>query len=112
LSELANADQLLLWGKITTTSTPYYIAIATDFKGQYSFPHKKFYYRLINNNVALTNSFSQNYPPSTNTIERKQITSIQLPSPVTHKLSFSTFSQRGSPNLLKRVPMTPNRRKQ
>ena len=41
---MANADQLLFWGKITTTSTPYYIAVAIDFKGNYSFPHKRFYY--------------------------------------------------------------------
>lgn len=47
LSELANADQLLYWGKITTTGSPYYIAVAIDFKGQYSFPHKKFYYRSL-----------------------------------------------------------------
>jgi hypothetical protein len=112
LSELANADQLLLWGKITTTSTPYYIAIATDFKGQYSFPHKKFYYRLINNNSALINSFSQNCPLSISTIEPKQTASIQLPLPATRKPFFSISSQRGSPNLLKRVPKTPNRRKQ
>ena len=44
LSELANADQLLFWGKISTTSSPYYIAVGVDFKGHYSFPHKKFYY--------------------------------------------------------------------
>ncbi len=44
LSELANADQLLFWGKITTTASPYYVALALDFKGHYSFPHKKFYY--------------------------------------------------------------------
>ena len=44
LSELANADQLLFWGKISTTSSPYYIAVGVDFKGNYSFPHKKFYY--------------------------------------------------------------------
>lgn len=42
---MANADQLLFWGKILTTSTPYYIAVAIDFKGHYGFPHKKFYYR-------------------------------------------------------------------
>jgi radial spoke head protein 9 len=44
LIQLANADQLLFWGKIFTTSTPYYIALAIDFKGHYAFPHKTFYY--------------------------------------------------------------------
>ena len=44
LIQLANADQLLFWGKIFTTSTPYYIAVGVDFKGHYAFPHKTFYY--------------------------------------------------------------------
>lgn len=50
LTQLANADQLLFWGKIFTTSTPYYIAVAIDFKGHYAFPHKKFYYSTDNFN--------------------------------------------------------------
>jgi len=55
---LANADQLLFWGKITTTSTPYYIAVAIDFKGHYGFPHKKFFYRFALFNAAkITFSF-------------------------------------------------------
>ena len=44
LTEIANSDQLLFWGKIFTLASPYYIAIAIDFKGHYAFPHKKFYY--------------------------------------------------------------------
>ena len=44
LIQIANADQLLFWGKIFTTSTPYYIAVSVDFKGHYAFPHKSFYY--------------------------------------------------------------------
>ena len=44
LIDLANADQLLFWGKINTTSSPYYIAMGLDFKDKYAFPHKKFYY--------------------------------------------------------------------
>jgi len=40
----ANADQLLFWGKIFTTSQPYYIAVAIDFKGHYAFPKKTFFY--------------------------------------------------------------------
>lgn len=52
LSEEANADQLLFWGKIVTTSSPYYIAMAIDFKGHYGFPHKKFYYRFVLNYVV------------------------------------------------------------
>lgn len=44
LTEIANADQLLFWGKIFTNGDPYYIAMSVDFKGYYAFPHKKFYY--------------------------------------------------------------------
>jgi radial spoke head protein 9 len=47
LTELANADQLMFWGKIFTTSQPYYIAVAIDFKGNYAFPHKRFFYAYI-----------------------------------------------------------------
>ena len=48
LTELANADQLLFWGKITTIGNPYYIAVGIDFKDHYAFPHKKFYYATAN----------------------------------------------------------------
>lgn len=48
LTDLANSDQLLFWGKILTTTQPYYIALGIDFKDQYSFPHKKFYYSSTN----------------------------------------------------------------
>lgn len=44
LTELADADQLLFWGKIVTMSVPYYVAMAVDFAGKFAFPHKKFYY--------------------------------------------------------------------
>lgn len=44
LTDLANSDQLLFWGKVLTTGNPYYIAVGIDFKDQYSFPHKKFFY--------------------------------------------------------------------
>lgn len=46
----ANADQLLFWGKIFTTSQPYYIAVAIDFKGHYAFPKKTFFYATSNFN--------------------------------------------------------------
>ena len=71
LSELANADQLLFWGKIITTSSPYYIAVAIDFKGNYAFPHKKFYFRYPPINTAKIISSFQNYQLSINTIERR-----------------------------------------
>ena len=48
LTELANADQLLFWGKIFTNQNPYYIAMAVDFKGQYAFPRKRFFYATNN----------------------------------------------------------------
>lgn len=44
LTDLANADQLLFWGKVFTNQNPYYIATAVDFKGHYAFPHKRFFY--------------------------------------------------------------------
>ena len=31
-----------------TASGPYYVAVGVDFKGHYSFPHKKFYYSRDN----------------------------------------------------------------
>ena len=65
---MANADQLLFWGKITTSSTPYYIAVAVDFKGHYGFPHKKFYYRSQSSNAAKTPSSSKSCPLSTSSI--------------------------------------------
>lgn len=48
MTELAESDQLLFWGKIYTTQNPYYIAKAIDFKGHYAFPHKRFYYATSN----------------------------------------------------------------
>lgn len=48
LTSIADADQLLFWGKIFTNNEPYYIAMGVDFKGYYAFPHKKFYYSTNN----------------------------------------------------------------
>lgn len=48
LTDLANSDQLLFWGKIITTGQPYYIAVGVDFKDHYAFPHKKFYWSSSN----------------------------------------------------------------
>ena len=50
LTDLAQADQLLFWGKIFTTSQPYYIAMSLNFAGHYAFPEKKFYYTRDNMN--------------------------------------------------------------
>lgn len=48
LTDLANSDQLLFWGKIMTTGQPYYLAVGVDFKDHYAFPHKKFYWSSSN----------------------------------------------------------------
>lgn len=45
LTELANADQLLFWGRVETTTKPYYIALSLDLKGHFEFPHKRFFWR-------------------------------------------------------------------
>ena len=44
LIDVARANELLFWGKIYTTSQPYYIATALEFDGHYAFPTKKFFY--------------------------------------------------------------------
>jgi len=71
---MANADQLLFWGKVTTTSSPYYIALAIDFKGHYGFPHKKFFYRYQSFHIAEITSSSNSFLPSTNST-RQALTS-------------------------------------
>ncbi len=35
LTEKANTDDLLFWGKINTNTSPYYIAMGIDFEGNY-----------------------------------------------------------------------------
>lgn len=52
LTELANTDQLLFWGRVETLTKPYYIAMSVDYEGYYEFPHKKFYWRFISNNLV------------------------------------------------------------
>jgi hypothetical protein len=48
LTELVDSDQIIFWGKLQTTSNPYYLALTIDFKDQYAFPHKKFFYSSSN----------------------------------------------------------------
>ena len=86
LSELANADQLLFWGKVTTTASPYYIAVAIDFKGHYAFPHKKFYYRYLPSHPARTISSSPSCPHPTNSTKITQTSSIRSPSRATLRM--------------------------
>ena len=66
-------SHFLFWGKITTTSTPYYIALAIDFKGQYGFPHKKFFYRYVFYHAVETISNFKNYQHSMSSIKTMQI---------------------------------------
>ena len=80
LSEQANADQLLFWGKVVTTSTPYYIAVALDFKGHYAFPYKKFFYRLHPPNLVRKTSSSLSYMLSMSLIAATSTTSTAFPS--------------------------------
>jgi hypothetical protein len=44
LTDLANCDEVMFWGKITTTGSPYYVAMGLNFKDHFGFPHKQFYF--------------------------------------------------------------------
>lgn len=71
LIQLANADQLLFWGKVSTTTQPYYVAVGVDFKGHYAFPKKTFYYATDNFNFQLLpqlDKFNQQYANDYNTL--------------------------------------------
>lgn len=44
LNETEKFEQILFWGKIEGTEKDYYIALGLNFKGQYEFPIKKFFW--------------------------------------------------------------------
>lgn len=44
LNETQNFEQILFWGKIEGIEKDYYIALGLNFKGQYEFPLKKFFW--------------------------------------------------------------------
>ncbi|CAD8082384.1 unnamed protein product [Paramecium primaurelia] len=56
LSQTQTFDQLLFWGRIEGTVANYYIAIGLNFKNNFEFPHKTFFY------TANLKEF-QNLPP-------------------------------------------------
>lgn len=44
LSQSVECDQLLFWGRIEGIASNYYLAMSLNFKGQFEFPHKRFYW--------------------------------------------------------------------
>ncbi len=44
MNEAQAFDQLLFWGRIEGTAANYYIALGLNFKGNFEFPHKTFFY--------------------------------------------------------------------
>mgnify|MGYP000915980320 FL=1 len=63
LTELANPDQLLFWGRVDTTTKPYYIAMSLDLKGHFEFPHKGFYWRYCHRPFSTNNFTFAELPP-------------------------------------------------
>ena len=41
---MTEAEEVLFWGKITGTKNDYYVALLVNYKGNYEFPKKVFYY--------------------------------------------------------------------
>jgi len=46
LHKVTEAEEVLFWGKIIGTKNDYYIALLVNYKGNYEFPKKAFYYAV------------------------------------------------------------------
>jgi radial spoke head protein 9 len=44
IHELDSFEEVLFWGKIKGSTRDYYIAMSLNYKGQYEFPHKRFFW--------------------------------------------------------------------
>jgi len=84
--------------------------MAVDFKGQYSFPHKKFYYRFASTYSALISSSSPNSPLSINTIATTPTHTTLFPSQGILRLFFRQF-QKLRLNHPKKTKMNLSRRR-
>lgn len=44
LTQSYKFDQLLFWGRVEGLQSNYYLCLAMNFKGNFEFPHKTFFY--------------------------------------------------------------------
>jgi hypothetical protein len=84
--------------------------MAVDFKGQYSFPHKKFYYTFTFPYSALISSSSPNFPLSINTTATTPTHSTLFPSQGILRLCFRQF-QKPRLNHPRKMKMNLSRRR-
>jgi radial spoke head protein 9 len=53
-AEPTEFEELMFWGRVTTDSGHYYVAMGINYKGRYEFPEKKFYWCNKANGMVLT----------------------------------------------------------
>lgn len=71
LNETEKFEQILFWGRIEGTDKDYYIALGVNFKGQYEFPTKKFFWS--------SNDFKFSELPAINPEYKDKVGAIRQP---------------------------------
>ena len=61
LTESTNFDQIQFWGKVEGILKDYYVAVGLNYKGQYEFPRKTFYWCGENFNFAKFPDVKEDY---------------------------------------------------